>query len=372
MNKIYDWLNKSKFIKPLSPGCSLCSKGSKMVLFVSGLCYFDCYYCPLSIEKGGKDRIFADEWELNDENDIDKIIQEAKLIKAKGAGITGGDPLIVYHRTKKYISILKEEFGSKFHIHLYTKALKNHEFIDELINSGLDEIRFHPSIKYWNNMDKNPISKHIIKTTEKDIDVAIEIPVIPNMEEQILSLIKWSDFNCINWINMNELEYSERNFENFSLRKFIAKDDFSSAIYGSELTAFEVLSEISKNDYDIGVHYCSCSFKDSVQLKNRIMRRAKSIVKNYEVISKEGTLIKGVIYEQNKLSLNILYNKLINEFKLNKKRIYLNKKKNRLEIRILDLNKISSDLSKQGISSYLIEEYPTADSVEVEKIPLPI
>ena len=113
MVKINDWLNDSKFIGSLSPACMMCSKGSKMVLFVTGVCYFDCFYCPLSFEKGGKDRIFADEWELSDENDTEKIIQEAKYIKATGAGITGGDPLLVWKRTKKYISLLKDEFGSE-------------------------------------------------------------------------------------------------------------------------------------------------------------------------------------------------------------------------------------------------------------------
>ena len=372
MDKIYNWLNDSKFIKPLSPGCELCSKGSKMVLFVTGLCHFDCFYCPLSFEKGGTDRIFADEWELKNENDTDIIIQEAKLIKAEGAGITGGDPLIVMDRTKKYISLLKDEFGSKFHVHLYTKAIKNHQFIDDLIIAGLDEIRFHPSIKYWNNMDNNPISKYIIQTINKDIDVAIEIPAIPNMIDEIISLIKWCNDKSVNWININELEFSERNSENFSFRNFIAKNDLSSSIYGSQITALKVLSKITEKDYDIGVHYCSCSFKDNIQLKNRIKRRAKSIVKNYEVISEEGTIIKGVIYPQKTYSLKIIYKKLIDEFRINKKKIFINKEKNRIELRILDLNKIATNLSNQGLNSYLIEEYPTADEIEVERIPLPI
>ncbi len=372
MLEIYDWLNDSKFIKPLSPACSMCSKGSKVVLFVTGVCYFDCFYCPLSFEKGGKDRIFADEWELSDENDTEKIIQEARYIKATGAGITGGDPLLVWKRTKKYISLLKDEFGSDFHIHLYTKAIKNYQYIDDLIYAGLDEIRFHPSINYWDNMDKNPLSKIIIDVINKDIDVAIEIPVIPDMKNEILSLIKWSASNRINWVNINELEFSERNAEKFSLKKYVAKDDFSSSILGSETTALEVISKTSENDYEIGVHYCSCSFKDGIQLTNRIIRRAKSIVKNHEVISKEGTLIKGIIYPQNEFTLKIIYKKLLNDYKINNKKIFVNINKNRIEMKILELNKIASKLADQGIFSFLIEEYPTANGIEVEKIPLPI
>jgi len=372
MLEIKDWLNDSKFIGSLSPACSMCSKGSKMVLLVTGICYFDCFYCPLSFERGGKDRIFADEWELHNENDTEKIIQEAKNINATGAGITGGDPLLVWKRTKKYISLLKDEFDSNFHIHLYTKALKNFQYIDDLIYAGLDEIRFHPSLDYWNNMDNSPISKIIIDTVNKDIDVAIEIPAIPEMKNEILSLIKWSDINKIKWLNINELEFSERNAKNFSIKKYVAKDDVSSSIKGSEDTAMEILSKISEKDYEIGVHYCSCSFKDGIQLSNRIIRRAKSIVKKHEVISNEGTLIKGIIYPQNEFTLKMIYKKLINEYKIGNKKIFINFDKNRIEMRILELNKIASKLIDQGIFSFLIEEYPTADGIEVEKIPLPI
>ena len=372
MVEIIDWLNDSKYIKPLSPACNMCSKGSKMVLFVTGLCFFDCFYCPLSFEKGGKDRIYVDEWKLNDENDIEKIIQEAKYIKATGAGITGGDPLLVYKRTKKYISILKDEFGSNFHIHLYTKALKNNEYIEDFISEGLDEIRFHPSINDWNNIDKSPISKIIRNTINKDIDVAIEIPSIPEMKDEMLSLFKWSEENKINWININELEFSERNNQNFLIRNYVHKNDFSSTIEGSEQTAYEIFKIIFESDYEMGLHYCSCSFKDGVQLTNRIKRRAESIVKKHEIISNVGTLLKGIILPNNIYSLKMIYKKLINDFNIEDKKIFINLDKERIEMDILELNNISSKLIDQGLFSFLIEEYPTADGLEVEKIPLPI
>ena len=53
---------------------------------------------------------------------------------------------------------------------------------------------------------------------------------------------------------------------------------------------------VQKKNLDIGVHYCSVSFKDGVQLKNRIKRRAEHIAKPYDVITNDGTLIKGAIY----------------------------------------------------------------------------
>ena len=80
----------SKKIGTLAKGCQLCVKGSKLVLFVTGLCPRSCDYCPISDIKHKKDVVYADEWPTNQINDI---IKEAELIKAEGAGITGGDPL---------------------------------------------------------------------------------------------------------------------------------------------------------------------------------------------------------------------------------------------------------------------------------------
>ena len=153
MKKIIPWHNNSSYIEPLSEACKMCADGSKMVILITGLCSTNCYYCPLSTKKIGKDRIFANEWELDDENDTNKLIKEAILIDAKGAGITGGDPLIVWKRTKRYITILKRRFGTDFHIHMYTSGMRNGKYINEIVSAGLDEIRFHPDLLYWKKMN---------------------------------------------------------------------------------------------------------------------------------------------------------------------------------------------------------------------------
>ena len=266
-----------------------------MVVLITGKCQQGCFYCPLSFKKKGKDRIFADEWELKNEKDIKVLTQEAKLIEAQGAGITGGDPLYVWQRTKKYIQILKKEFGKNFHIHLYTSGSKNTDKIKELISVGLDEIRFHPLPYYWDKMEKTKLNKVIKETCKQRIDVAIEIPVIPEKQKQIISLISWANKNGVKWVNLNELEFSETNEIELKKRGYQEKSDISSAVKNSEKTAKKIIKKTQKNKLTIGIHYCSCSFKDGVQLQNRIKRRAKNIAKEYEVITDEGTLLKAIL-----------------------------------------------------------------------------
>ncbi len=372
MKKIVSWLNESSYISPLSPGCRMCAQGSKMVVLITGLCPADCFYCPLSLKKQGKDRIFADEWELKDEDDTEKLILEAEYIRASGAGITGGDPLLVWERTRKYITLLKDSFGKDFHVHLYTSGVKNEEYIGDLVSAGLDEIRFHPLPKHWADMKISPTVNGIKNALDAGVDVAVEIPVIPNMKNQILSLINWADDVGIKWVNLNELEFSETNAEKLIDKGFTVKDDISAAVKGSQKTAICVLKKVAeKEDLVIGVHYCSSSFKDGIQLRNRITRRAKSVACDYDVVSEEGTLIKGVIYSQSS-SLHSVYEILKQEFDVDDKYLFLNMDKGRVEIGVWILEQIAGALQRRGLQCYMIEEYPTADHLEVERIPLPI
>ena len=371
MRSIVPWLNESAYIAPLSPACKMCAKGAKMVVLVTGVCSSSCFYCPLSFRKGGKDVIFADEWQLKGEKDIETLIREAKYIKAVGAGITGGDPLLVWKRVKSYIKLLKETFGDKFHIHLYTSGLKNAEHIPDIVSAGLDEIRFHPEPDYWDKMEKSPLKQTIKNAIQTKADVAIEIPTIPNYEQQIISLIKWADNAGIRWINLNELEFSERNCNELDNRGYGIKDDVSAAVKNSQETAKSVLNSISKENLDIGVHFCSVSFKDGIQLRNRINRRAKSVAKKYEVISEEGTLIKGAV-THTKASLKDIFSFLQHEYEIPKKYLFIDKEKNRIELALWILETIANDLKEKGYECYMVEEYPTADRLEVERIPLPL
>jgi len=341
-----------------------------MVVLVTGRCTTKCFYCPLSFKKGGTDRIFADEWELENERDTEKLIKEAECIGAAGAGITGGDPLVVWQRVKTYITLLKKTFGDSFHIHLYTSALKNAVHLTDLVAAGLDEIRFHPLPTSWSRMDASPIKKTIQNMIDSSADIAIEIPVLPQTDKEIFSLISWADHQGLRWANLNELEFSERNCDDFLRRGYQVKTAISAAVKGSQETAGKIMRMTQKEHLKIGVHYCSVSFKDGVQLKNRLLRRANNIATPYDVITKEGTLLKGVIYPSDR-SLESLLSFLQNTQKIPSHLLHLDYEKERIEIAAWLLEKIGPRLTKQGHRCFIIEEYPTADRLEVERTPVP-
>lgn len=371
MGSVKNWFKKSRYIEPLPPACRMCAEGCKMVVLVTGLCPSSCYYCPLSLEKKGKDRVFADEWELENEDDIDVLIREAELIDACGAGITGGDPLMVPSRARKYIGLLKDYFGSDFHIHLYTSGLKNIDSVSDFVNAGLDEIRFHPSPRFWNKMEKSDVSKSVEKVVDYGLDVAVEIPSIPGMNDQILSLVRWAEDKNLCWVNLNELEFSETNQKNLLSKGFVAENDFSSHVKDSESCALDVIDKCFQENLDIGVHYCSCSFKDAVQLRNRIRRRAENIVKPHEIISNDGTLVLAVVSKKG-FSLDKIRKMLIDIYNVDSEMVFVNKKKNRVETGVWFLDKFSEILLKNGFKCFMIEEYPTYDRLEVERINFPI
>jgi len=266
----------------LPKGCELCRLGSKLVVFITGECDDNCFYCPISNERFGKDYMFSNEIK------VDKLIEfiyEAYRMNALGAGITGGDPILKLDRVTRLIRLLKEEFGEKFHIHLYTTGrYVTHEVLKALEWAGLDEIRFHPI--------KEEYLVAIEKALKYSFDVGIEIPAIPNEEERIIKLVEWAKLKGVKFVNLNELEITERNLQNMIVRGFRVSHGLTGA-KGSFETAEKVLERFK--DDKIIVHYCSSVYKDVVETRTRFLRTARYSRKPYEEITAEGTIVRAFV-----------------------------------------------------------------------------
>ena len=324
-----------------------------MVLFVTGKCLFNCYYCPISKEKKGRDVIFADEMRVMQQADL---LEEAKAIDATGVGITGGDPLAAIDRTIRFVRFFKREFGKEFHIHLYTMDT-NVKKIIHLAKTGVDEIRFHPPMKIWGKLERSSYNEAIATAIEYNMDVGLEVPLIPDHYKDLIKMIKWAESKNINFVNMNEMELSDSNEAYLKAKGYrVGKGKFY-GIAGCDSTAKRILSR----SWSVTVHYCTSAYKDSWQLRERIKRRAKSVAQPWDVVTEDGTIIKGVIEGSNLTKIRrILYE----DFRVPKDLIWYNRKSERLEVAPWILERIANHLD---IESYIIEEYPTSNHLEVER-----
>jgi len=369
LNKYYSYS-----LKELPKGCQYCVKGKKLVIFITGLCPRNCYFCPLSELKYQKDVIFANERPVNGFGDIE---QEANLMQAEGASFTGGDPLTKIDRTTDYIKQLKQKFGKRFHIHLYTSLnLVNPENLKQLAESGLDEIRFHLDLdnqKLWPNLN-----------LAKDYpwEIGVEIPIIPGKEKELTELIDFIQ-DKVGFLNLNELELSDSPVSKLNQLGFQPINQLSYAVKESLELGLKLLKYVSEKNYPLKVHLCTVKLKDAVQLTERIKREAQKAKLPFDLVDKEGLLTRGALYlpeltpsfsyqeQLKKANAPILLDKLFQiqqkiKSKLNLEQVYIDKNKYRLLLSKSNIIKNKKYFKSLNLNPAIVTEYPTYDQLEVE------
>ncbi len=358
----------SLLIGELPDGCRLCAKGSKMVLFVTGLCDSSCYYCPISQNKAGHDVVFADEMPVSDETDI---LFETNAIQGEGAGISGGDPLCKLERTLEYIQLLKREHGPNFHIHLYTSQTDISEVdLQRLKTAGLDEIRFHPQTSDWSGIQR---------AIQVGFVVGIEVPSLPGKHDDLIELTRRAEEMGVSFLNINELEASETNFDKLvSLGMRLTNMD-GARIKGSASTARKVLEWSKDNLRNLSVHFCSARFKDSVQMRNRLERRLEQTIRELEERDdSDPLLILGIVRAPHgsllsSSELESIYQILETQFSVPINLLNLDEERKRIEIAPWVLEEIAETL--RNTITNIVEigiafEYPTWDRLQTMFNPL--
>jgi pyruvate formate-lyase activating enzyme-like uncharacterized protein len=362
--KIEQLQGNSFLLGKLPRGCQLCAKGSKMVLFVTGLCDSSCYYCPLSQEKTGKDVIFADEVPVSSDDDV---LFEVDSVKGEGAGISGGDPLCVLERTLKYIHLLKSKYGPDFHIHLYTSnTAVTQEDLMRLKEAGLDEIRFHPQRNDWTGIE------HAIRI---GIEVGLEVPVIPGQLDSLKQIAFRAEKMGISFLNLNELEASETNFERLLAHDMRLTDMASASIEGSAETARDFLKWASKNLERLTVHFCSARFKDAIQMRNRLERRLEQTIREFE--ERDDTdplLVLGIIRAPHGSILNTqqlqrIHNILRKDFRIPANLLNIDTTRMRVELSPGILEEYAEEIKSQledfkNLEIGISYEYPSWDRLQ--------
>ncbi len=391
-------------------GCKLCVQGRKLVLFVTGICSRNCFYCPLSEKRKDKDIIWANERKIskNFKIGLRELIQESKENSASGMGITGGDPLENLDRTIYFIKGMKKEFEKnvndlknvkdtkniedikdtknakkvrgikevknlkkeKFHIHVYLiPETLSREKLKKLFLAGVDEVRFHPSLfkkDIQKDLDKISLAK------EFSWDIGLEIPSIPNKFKESMQIIDYLSKNkIISFVNLNELEVSDSNLESFEKMKYkIDKNDYTGYIIkGSKDVALKILKKCNQKFPKLKVHFCTARTKNVFQYKKRLLLRAKKVKTKFDSITPYGDLFRNIIYLEN-LYPSFNYENKIENISFREKtkliKILENKRKILEKIGIKKEDLIIDKVNSRFITSKLIINNPK--KIEIIKL----
>jgi uncharacterized protein len=352
----------SSYRGDLSPACVQCAEGRKMVLFVTGLCRFRCFYCPVSPNRNQVDVVYANERRVASDADV---LDEARAIGAAGTGITGGDPLGVVDRVEHYVRLLKGEFGPDHNIHLYTHE-PNPEKLRRLAAAGLDEFRLHIPHYLWGPLASSGDAYRRVLTEAPAWGVrrGVEIPVLPEKEAELGRLLLALEEIGVDFVNLNELEFSETNEANLRDRGYRVDPRNGWGVRGSRAVAERVVREVRVS---VPVHYCSSRFKDGVQLRQRLLRRAERTAPAFARRTPDGTIVLGVVESTGGGDLTRWSRRVAERVGVAAGDYRFDPERRRVELAPSALRRAARRLPWPAFE---VEVYPTADALEVERSPL--
>ncbi len=333
-----------------------------MVLFVTGLCRFRCFYCPVSERRNQIDVVYANERRVASDDDV---VSEARAIGAAGTGITGGDPLGVIDRTVHYVELLKREFGPAHHIHLYTHE-PNPEKLRRLALAGLDEFRLHIPHYVWASLASHGSAYRRVleQAREWGIRRGVEIPVLPDRERELRQLLRALDGLGLDFVNLNEMEFSATNEAALHSLGYTVDPRNGWGVFGSRAAAGRIVRELRLRT---PLHYCSSRFKDGVQLRQRLLRRAERMAPPFAERTADGTVLLGIVEVPRAEDLERMRVRMEETGLASPADYRLNPERRRVELAPRRLRRLASRLE---FPAFAVEEYPTSDALEVERTPL--
>ncbi len=347
---------------PLSTACDQCAQGRKMVLFVTGICRFRCFYCPVSPTRNQKDVVYANERRVATDDDV---LDEARSIGAAGTGITGGDPLGYVDRVEHYVRLLKREFGPDHNIHLYTHE-PNAAKLQRLAAAGLDEFRLHIPHYLWGPLGASGGAyRSVLEAAPAwGIRRGVEIPVLPEKEAELVRLLRTLESIGVDFVNLNELEFSETNEATLLERGYRTDRRNGWGVRGSRAVAERVVRDVRLS---IPVHYCSSRFKDGVQLRQRLLRRAERTAPAFAERTPDGTVILGIVEAGPEVDLPRWARGVADRLRVGPDDYRLDVDRRRV---VLPPEALRRGAARLRWAAFEVEEYPTSDALEVERAPL--
>lgn len=268
----------------ISPACEACKRGvGTMTSYISFRCHRNCFFCF----NPNQDNYEAHCRQKNDWR------TELEMVKKEGGqlthiALTGGEPLLHPEDAVAFFEKARELFPYA-HRRLYTSGdLLSEEILKRLREAGLDEIRFSYKMEDGKTLQEKVLENMAL--AQKYIpSVMVEMPVMPDAEEEMKVLLKRLDTMGIFGINLLELCFPYHNIEAFRARGFELKYPPYRTLYnfwyagglpiaGSELIALRLMRFAMDEKMKLGIHYCSLENKNFGQMyqQNHILAHGDS------------------------------------------------------------------------------------------------
>jgi pyruvate formate-lyase activating enzyme-like uncharacterized protein len=223
---------------------------------------------------------------------LDEFFAYIDMFGARGVSFSGGDPVLCLDRVLSFARILRERYGGRLYLWLYTNGnLLSDGIVRLLKRGGIDEIRLNLAARGYDPAPLEIVRKHYSRTT-------VEIPAVPRQEKKLMALVDTlEDMGCTH-LNIHELcpplPATER--KRAGAVTIVEGSDpwYSRTAYsleeGSEELCLEVLERALRRKYEMSVHYCSNRYRAIWQKEFILRRTADYFVGAHHRIEKPGFL----------------------------------------------------------------------------------
>lgn len=241
------------FTRRLAPGCEPCLKGKGSNLCLTTLCNRDCFFC--FNPKPRIDSMSVHGRAVASESEIPGIVEGFGI---RSLGLSGGEPLLDPARVLRILELLRERFGLRLRVDLYTNGeLLTDDLLQRLLAAGLGSLRINVAAGGY----KLSAVELALRRTP---NVEVEIPAIPQHRRRLRRLVRELDGLGAPHLILHELFASAENRAALLSRGFRAAgrqwDKLTwSGVLDSDAAALETLLYALERARALSVYYCSCA-----------------------------------------------------------------------------------------------------------------
>ncbi len=273
---------KSVYANAISPSCVACqTAAASQTFYISLKCHRSCFFC---FNPNQEDYEEFREQQRDLAAELDELRRSGQPVQH--LALTGGEPLLFKDETLGFFEQARRDFP-RCYTRLYTCGDHlDHETLEALRASGMNEIRFSIRVEDTENAKRHTLSQ-IALAREYIPNVMVEMPVLPDSLEPMKALLLELDRLGVFGINLLELCFPYHNAEEYRKRGYRIKPRPFRVLYnywyagglpvaGSESACLDLIEFALDMRLSLGVHYCSLENKHTGQVYQQNNRRVRS------------------------------------------------------------------------------------------------